>query len=1138
MSALPCATNSRPDQPLFSLKGQSGGIGAISSLTVSSLLVESSEIGLGGNQYISSIGGQLFYYNGSVLEPISALSSISSIEAWSEYPAISTVNLAGENLIGGNMITGTSLSTLTAEVSSLSATEGSVLTFSMSTMTGEVAAISTIGASSVVADNLQTSTLTTGDLMTSTLTALAIGTSSITGNFGFLSTVNAISSIADSAVVNTQLLASSIATNDLRVSSIVADDISTFTLTAISTVHAISSISSATVTADALLNISSINGQPISFYEPGGVSTVSTFQQLGTSSLTTSTINGFVPDSVANWANYGAVGQVNLQNNTLYSGSGSADDVNIVAERYVKNTAEKVYINADEGTFDVINNSLIQLSTTNGFRGEIDLIANEGNVLGGKITLTANGADIAGLLYGGVIELTANTGGGFIPAPAATSAIRLSAASILEYSGATNSIGSVAGYGFYHGDLGVNITAGVPPLAPNDPLTVYLFGTNGVLVYCPMYVYGPIRPYSDLTNNPVDLYIEDYSNGLSHGYVQLRGVSTQTFAGGDTAILGLNRLQFSTIAGALENVSSINGQPISFYEPGGVSTLSSFTELYTSSFAASTIVTDQISSLALDNVSSINGLPIGELINVSSISSLNEWSYYPAISSINADGYDVIRVNSVQAVPTGGMDIVSDNGVNILTTGGAKAPFVAGDTTLSSLNVAEKIDFDVNTASTLTLKVHNGTDNASLVANSVTAPTVATGFIQGTATDMFGIPGFNDGIVVRASSIAITSTPQVLFTGFLNASTCAFFQGNIRDVICSTINASSISTYFIGANQINTNAFDTSLITVNLISSVSSVSYAAQNLVTQTSTLNAGFISSGALNVSSINFAQSGAYGLSSLMYVSSSFIPGAAGATSTTLYANTDLSLGQQDLYCQQIRLGYLNPSNQASEIIMYNPASSTISIGVNNFDRAFRVSPFINTAGSSGYVLDTFMNPPFFSTINQSTAMMAYFPSTAQNTIGFSTISVIPPIKAFGSWYSSTSQTVVGANTVTPLTYNSEAVNIGGYTYAGSTITVPTAGSYRIGHSIQFDTTSGGTNQVQFWYKKNGADIPQTNSIVSITNNGDTVGTIDLIDTANAGDQYAVVMYSADANMTAAAVAAGATPAIPSLITNIVRL
>lgn len=254
------------------------------------------------------------------------------------------------------------------------------------------------------------------------------------------------------------------------------------------------------------------------------------------------------------------------------------------------------------------------------------------------------------------------------------------------------------------------------------------------------------------------------------------------------------------------------------------------------------------------------------------------------------------------------------------------------------------------------------------------------------------------------------------------------------------------------------------------------------------------------------------------------------------------DVDLGQQDLWCQQIRLGAGNPGGSAqTEVIWYSPDNlTTRGIGLGGSDFTLRLQSTINSGTNNGYLLDTTINRPFFSTLaGTSTALMAVYPSTNLGSFGVSTLSVMPEINYFGSWYSSTSQTVVGANTETPLTYNSESMNVGGFTYAGSTITVPVAGRYEITHSIQFDTTSGGTNSVSFWLKKNGANLAQSGSIVSIVNNGDTLGTISIFDTAAANDQYAVSIYSADNNMSAAAVAAaGAVPGIPSIITNIKRL
>ena len=254
-------------------------------------------------------------------------------------------------------------------------------------------------------------------------------------------------------------------------------------------------------------------------------------------------------------------------------------------------------------------------------------------------------------------------------------------------------------------------------------------------------------------------------------------------------------------------------------------------------------------------------------------------------------------------------------------------------------------------------------------------------------------------------------------------------------------------------------------------------------------------------------------------------------------LLTGQDLDMGSNDLWCQQLRVGNTNPSGLPSEIVFYAPNNTQRAFNIGNNDTTIRIQSTINNA-SAGYLLDTGpVNPPFFSTINNQINMMAFFPSTTSGTIGVSTISIIP--NYILSAYSSTSQTVVGANALTLLTHNTTTTNVGGFTVLGSTITVPVGGLYEINTSIQFDTTTLGTNLASFWLRKNGANVAATGSLVSVTGQGETLGTITLIDTAAANDQYTIAIQSADANMTAARFAAtGNIPEVPSVITNIKKI
>jgi len=272
-------------------------------------------------------------------------------------------------------------------------------------------------------------------------------------------------------------------------------------------------------------------------------------------------------------------------------------------------------------------------------------------------------------------------------------------------------------------------------------------------------------------------------------------------------------------------------------------------------------------------------------------------------------------------------------------------------------------------------------------------------------------------------------------------------------------------------------------------------------------------------------------------------FMTAAGGAQSQPpqrFRATADIDLGNaNDIWTRNIRMGAGN-TGTGPELVFYDSANQQAFLNWNLQDRAIRTSIQSLNLANYGYLLDTYVNPPFFSTINAgtSTALISYFPSTLTSTIGYSTLSVMPPLTYIASVYDSTTQAVAAANTATNTKWNTTAINKGGFTIGTSTITVPVAGTYELGASFQFATTSGGTNKAQFWPTKNGTALPQTNSIVSIVNNGDTLGNITLLDTAAAGDQYGLQFYSSDNNMSATATAAGATPAVPSIIFSAKRI
>jgi len=225
--------------------------------------------------------------------------------------------------------------------------------------------------------------------------------------------------------------------------------------------------------------------------------------------------------NVSQWANYVAV-------NTIQTGGfpiSSLGNINLVANSNVRILADSFSTVADQGLFSPTANSDINLTAQNGLKGRINMTANPGALgLFGEINMTANGGTVAGVGTGGLVSITANTPLGTLCN--ATSAIKLSASGINSYAGAIPSVGSLAGYNFIYGTLGVNIVAGpIPSVIPNTPTTTFLYGTSGVVSGSDFYTPN-IYPYWNGLTTPPDMNITGryIVPNLAQVYVNLSNV--------------------------------------------------------------------------------------------------------------------------------------------------------------------------------------------------------------------------------------------------------------------------------------------------------------------------------------------------------------------------------------------------------------------------------------------------------------------------------------------------------------------------------------------------------------------------------------------------------------------------------------
>jgi hypothetical protein len=258
---------------------------------------------------------------------------------------------------------------------------------------------------------------------------------------------------------------------------------------------------------------------------------------------------------------------------------------------------------------------IIDFSTANGLGsyGQINLTANPG-ILGanGAVYITANGGtDPTGYTaYGGNITIRANTpintGGVTF-----SSAVKISAASVLSYAGLVPPVGSNTGINYIFGNLGVSITADVAgPLLTPTPLSVYIFGRTGTSI--PSVISSTDGSHSG------GLYCADvqpYSDGLTTSDLYIKGRGTE--------LLLLPPLVGNVI---LENVKKIDGN------------------IYVRDGSSLFVKTEP--ALEIEGLVAVNYQPYIPT---------QEWSTLDASSNVNMNGYSIERCLDVQTDTINGL---------------------------------------------------------------------------------------------------------------------------------------------------------------------------------------------------------------------------------------------------------------------------------------------------------------------------------------------------------------------------------------------------------------------------------------------------------------------------------------------------
>ena len=146
---------------------------------------------------------------------------------------------------------------------------------------------------------------------------------------------------------------------------------------------------------------------------------------------------------------------------------------------------------------------------------------------------------------------------------------------------------------------------------------------------------------------------------------------------------------------------------------------------------------------------------------------------------------------------------------------------------------------------------------------------------------------------------------------------------------------------------------------------------------------------------------------------------------------------------------------------------------------------------------------------------------------------IAGLETIGYWGAFWSNVDQTNAGTTTMNLITVNNSDINnnqvvIGA---TSSQIKVLNDGVYNIQFSIQFDKSDGGKDEVNVWFRKNGSNLADSNSLFSLEGNNDKViGALNFMLKLDEDDYIELAWSSADINLYLYHDSAGTSPTRPA--------
>jgi hypothetical protein len=207
------------------------------------------------------------------------------------------------------------------------------------------------------------------------------------------------------------------------------------------------------------------------------------------------------------------------------------------------------------------------------------------------------------------------------------------------------------------------------------------------------------------------------------------------------------------------------------------------------------------------------------------------------------------------------------------------------------------------------------------------------------------------------------------------------------------------------------------------------------------------------------------------------------------------------------------------------YNPSTNVLG-GLGGLTVSASKGVFTSITGS----LSGSVNGTASYAISASHALTASYASNGVTNLGV------------GTFYDTSTQTVV-AGASASITLNTPVIQDGVIVASNSRVTVTRTGIYNLQFSAQVQTTVGGSPDIHIWLRKNGVDVSNSNTGISIQNqNQKYVGAWNFVESLIAGDYLELVWY-VNGGASAQLVAEPAAPAnggvgVPSVILTMIQI